>query len=685
MIYNTNKIRGDSMKKKFKKPSLRMKTIIVLVLIVYLVASISIVISYNIYANTMDKHYKNLASNIASTAASLMDAEAIEHYYDTLQADDAYYGMLNSLYKIKKNNDLEYLYIQKIVPGENGEEDKTVYIMDADEVDSDRCSEASHLGDEYPLSEGVNAEDLENGIPAFISETEEYGWLASVGKPIIDKDGNVVALVGVDISMNDVMQDRHDFLLIVCLAVILATLAAIVVSIIVITKAIVSPINKLAKATSSFITDKSDDSKKNSAISKLNIHTGDEIQMLSESIKTMEKDINNYITNLTSMTAEKERISTELNVATQIQEDMLPRIFPAFPSRGEFDIHATMNPAKEVGGDFYDFFLIDDDHLAMVIADVSGKGVPAALFMVIAKTLIKNHAQTGASPAKAFERTNAQLCEGNEAGLFVTAWMGVLEISTGNLKYVNAGHNPPLIKRDGKYEYLKGRHGFILAGMEDMHYRESSIDLAPGDVLFLYTDGVTEATNLDNELYGEDRLKNILNCQSASSSSELLKAVKQDVDLFVGEADQFDDITMLGLCYIGNDGKSANHTFTVSQENTPEVLAFTEKFLRDSGCPDGVISQFCIAADEIYSNIAKYSGATTAELYCLMKGKTVTMIFFDDGTPYNPLNNPDPDVTLSAEERKIGGLGIYTVKKMMDSVTYLFDNNKNILTLTKSI
>ena len=231
---------------------------------------------------------------------------------------------------------------------------------------------------------------------------------------------------------------------------------------------------------------------------------------------------------------------------------MLPRIFPAFPERTEFDIYATMNPAKEVGGDFYDFFLVDDDHLAVVIADVSGKGVPAALFMVIAKTLIKNHAQNREDPGAVFTQTNAQLCEGNDAGLFVTAWMGILEISTGKFIYVNAGHNPPLLKRaGGQFEWLKSRPGFVLAGMEGVRYRENSLQLEPGDRLYLYTDGVTEATNGAQELFGEERLQQVLNDDPDLPVEELLPKVKNSIDVFVGDADQFDDITMLGLSYKG--------------------------------------------------------------------------------------------------------------------------------------
>ena len=242
------------------------------------------------------------------------------------------------------------------------------------------------------------------------------------------------------------------------------------------------------------------------------IQTGDEIQELAISIHQMEKDIVSYIDNIQTITAEKERIGAELNVATQIQADMLPRIFPAFPERHEFDIYATMDPAKEVGGDFYDFFLVDDDHLCLVMADVSGKGVPAALFMVIAKTLIKNRAQMGDSPAEILYNVNNQLCEGNEAEMFVTVWLAIIELSTGKGVAANAGHEHPAIcRKDGKYELVVYRHSPAVAAMEGIPFREHSFELHPGDRLFVYTDGVPEATNADNELFGTDRMLEALN------------------------------------------------------------------------------------------------------------------------------------------------------------------------------
>jgi sigma-B regulation protein RsbU (phosphoserine phosphatase) len=278
------------------------------------------------------------------------------------------------------------------------------------------------------------------------------------------------------------------------------------------------------------------------------IRTGDEIELLSLNFERMTASLRAYIANLTRVTAEKERIGAELGVATRIQASMLPCIFPPFPDRPEFDIYATMTPAKEVGGDFYDFFMVDDDHLAVVIADVSGKGIPAALFMMTAKTLIKTLAQTGLSPAQVFTEANARLSENNEAGMFVTAWMGVLEISTGRFVYVNAGHNPPLFRRAGEnFQFLKSRPAFVLAGMEGIRYRHEEALLSPGDVLYIYTDGVTEATDPEEHLYGDERLCEVLNKESTQELATILRAVKKDVDAFAAGAPQFDDITMLAL------------------------------------------------------------------------------------------------------------------------------------------
>jgi serine phosphatase RsbU (regulator of sigma subunit) len=250
--------------------------------------------------------------------------------------------------------------------------------------------------------------------------------------------------------------------------------------------------------------------------------------------------------------AEQERIASELSMANRIQASMLPGNYPAFPDRTEFDVFATMDPAKEVGGDFYDFFLIDDDHLGLVIADVSGKGIPAALFMMISKSLVKNCAMLGRSPAEILETTNESICANNREEMFVTVWVGILEISTGKLTAANAGHEYPTIKRaDSGFEIYKDKHGFVIGGMEGMIYKEYTIDLSPGDKLFLYTDGVPEATDRENQLFGTERMLAALNSAPEASPQDILRNVRRAVDLFVQNEEQFDDLTMLCIEYKG--------------------------------------------------------------------------------------------------------------------------------------
>ncbi|MCR5431838.1 MAG: SpoIIE family protein phosphatase [Lachnospiraceae bacterium] len=281
---------------------------------------------------------------------------------------------------------------------------------------------------------------------------------------------------------------------------------------------------------------------------KAQVRANNELGDLAHCVNSMAVSLDNYINDLTRITAEKERIGAELDVATHIQSSMLPCIFPAFPDRKEFDVYASMTPAKEVGGDFYDFFMVDDSHVAFVVADVSGKGVPAALFMVIGKTLIKDHTAPGAKLENVFAEVNNILCESNSENMFITAFECVLDLVTGELRFINAGHETPFIyRKGGKFEEYPVKACFVLAGMEDMVYKGGSCMLEPGDKLFQYTDGVTEATNADNELYGMERLNKILGKVGDKTPNEILPEVKADIDAFVKDAPQFDDITMLCL------------------------------------------------------------------------------------------------------------------------------------------
>ena len=362
----------------------------------------------------------------------------------------------------------------------------------------------------------------------------------------------------------------------------------------------------------------------------------------------------------------------------------------AFPDRKEFDLYASMDPAKEVGGDFYDFFLVDDDHLALVMADVSGKGVPAALFMVIAKTLIKNRAQLGESPAEILNNVNEQLCEGNEAELFVTVWLAVIEISTGRGLAANAGHEHPVLRRaDGRYELITYRHSPAVATMEGIRFREHPFEMYPGDRLFVYTDGVPEATNAVNELFGPERMLDALNRDPDASPEELLHTVRKEIDAFVGDAPQFDDITMMNFCYNGAPCAKELKLEAVD-ENLGRVLEFVDGELEALDCPQKTQMKIDVAVEEIFVNIAHYAykpetGLALIRIETGSDQKRISITFRDWGVPYDPLAKPDPDVTLSAEERQIGGLGIFMVKKSMDEMKYEYADGQNVLTIVKNL
>ena len=406
---------------------------------------------------------------------------------------------------------------------------------------------------------------------------------------------------------------------------------------------------------------------------------------------SLSDDINSTVTTLKRYIAEAAaRIDKELEYAKQIQLSALPT---NFPKDEDYNIYAQMIAAKEVGGDFYDFYKLNDTTVAFLAADVSGKGIPAAMFMMTAKTIIKDLAESGMAVNDIFTKANEKLCENNESGMFVTAWMGILDLTTGNLQFANAGHNPPVLKRrDGAFEYLKTRAGFVLAGMEGVRYRVGELTLYPGDRLFLYTDGVPEATNADNKLYGEDRLLSFMNQNATIEATAFLPALKANIDEFVGEAPQFDDITMLMFDYKPKQGgvQMINKTFPAKVEALSDVLGFVDETLESYECPMKTQTAVCVAIEEVFVNVAHYAygegeGDMTLGIGFDAESREITFRMTDKGTPFDPLKKPDPDITLPAEDREIGGLGIFITKKTMDTVTYAYENGENILTMIKKI
>ena len=513
-------------------------------LAVVLIIVISFVVGDRYIQGEME-NCRTTAYAYTKSAAELIDGDKIAYYLETGEKDDYYYEILDFLNAFRLNTDIQYYYV--FVPFE----DDLVYIWDANilkpgEMEIDVCElgyreEYMEGGKEatYSIYKQNPPEEIE------LVNDDKYGYIASAYSPVFNSSGEPVAVVGVDVYMPDLQANMREFLVAVVVTIMLVVLVAILLCFFFVKRKIVNPINKIRDASRSMV-----ENLENEESMEVSVKTGNEIEELFDSFKAMYGDVRDYINQLSVVTAEKERIGAELDVAAHIQASMLPCIFPAFPERKEIDIYATMDPAKEVGGDFYDFFMVDDRHLAIVMADVSGKGIPAALFMVIGKTLIKDHTTPGRDLGKVFTAVNNLLCEANSEGLFITAFEGVLDLVTGEFNFVNAGHEMPFVcKADGAFEPYKIRPGFVLAGMEDMRYRAGSMILEPGDKIFQYTDGVTEATNIHNELYGMERLEVILNKVKCGTPHEILPAVKADVDEFVGEAPQFDDITMLCLEY----------------------------------------------------------------------------------------------------------------------------------------
>lgn len=423
-------------------------------------------------------------------------------------------------------------------------------------ADPDKTSDRLHPGQ----WDKVKAEGIKKfmswdgkGMLYDIAKTENYGWLCTSAWPLYGKNGKITAFVLSDISFENLWVSIRKFVLRYSIILFLTVNLMGILYGKRMKKSIVNPINKIAKAARSYVKDRASGNAGTDHFSSTVVHTGNEIENLSLVMADMERDLAEYEKNLTKVTAEKERISTELSLATRIQADMLPNIYPPFPDRHEFDIYATMTPAREVGGDFYDYFLTDDDHLYMVMADVSGKGIPAALFMMASKIILANNALMEQSPAAILEMANDLICSNNHEEMFVTVWLGILEISTGKVIASNAGHEYPFIMHSGgQFEMIKDKHGLVIGGMPDMKYQNYEIQLEKGSKLFLYTDGVPEATRADKTLFGMERMQEVLNRKKDACPKETLLNMREGIDDFVKEAEQFDDFTMMCLEYKGN-------------------------------------------------------------------------------------------------------------------------------------
>ena len=393
--------------------------------------------------------------------------------------------------------------------------------------------------------------------------------------------------------------------------------------------------------------------------------------------------------------SQKRRMQEELDVGRDIQLGMLPQKLPASRSEGIFAVHGSMKAAREVGGDFYDFFFVDEDHFAVCIGDVSGKGVPAALFMAVTKALIKSRASDDRSPASILTHVNEEIAADNDSCMFITVFFGILHVPSGRLHYTNAGHNPPYIRRaNGSIDPLDARHGPVIGALDGVTYGEDSTSLGRNDLVLLFTDGVTEAMNPKDELYSEARLEQTLEATEFSDPQATVGTVIEAVEAFADGAEQSDDITLLALTYQveGVTGELPNLHIVIPNklEEVGPVMDQFEQFCEQQEIPRHPTQQVLLALDELLNNTISYGFEDGEEHEVethieLVPGRKLTVTLIDDGIPFNPLLMKSPDTTSSLEERDIGGLGIHLVRETMDDVSYKRRVDKNVLTLIKKL
>lgn len=486
------------------------------------------------------ERYTDLGTSITSSLAARIDGDRIEGYLQSGEPDLYYNEVLKFIDGMHEH--FHPLYIYVCIPtdecvlylwsnGFTGEE--TIgFTTEYADGGRDWMQGIFYGEDVYPLAYAVDP---------------EFGRIATAATPIYDSNGNPVAIAAVDFSIEEIDNTVTSIVIKIVLLIFAIMLTFIVIFYRFVERNVAEPLGKLTSA-SKVLTGNLD----RDETYKSDIHTGDEIEELSQAFEKMDEELRDYISENLRINAEKERIGAELNMAASIQASQLPSEFPAFPDRRDFDIYASMTPAKTVGGDFYDFFLVDEDHIALVMADVSGKGIPAALFMMISKLLIQSRVMMGESPAEALNNTNAQLMQNNQAHQFVTVWLAIIDLNTGKGVAANAGHEHPVHKKkDGKYELVEYKHSPPVATMRKTKFKEHEFEIAPGDSFFVYTDGVAEATDSNNELFGTDRMLEALNRDPDVSCEQILKNVNKGIDDFVAGAEQFDDITMLSFKFNG--------------------------------------------------------------------------------------------------------------------------------------
>ena len=544
-------------------------SVVLLILVFSLVVSS---IGYISFTTTLKREYRDTTYHMAKTATGLIDGDLIDTYRTVGDYSPVWKNADKELDTYCQNMDITLLYVYQLVVVD--EETRAIDYYHAynifDEINNayrkrgpSDDDPTRYSGREYAqLLTGENDYakyietykaiyngELEYGINYRTTDLGGREPHLTIVVPVYDSERNVVAVLSVQRPMRELVTGRRPYMITLAISTLITLIFVCTTAGIYIKRQFVKPLQCVTEETKRFA---KENKKSEFELAKKSKIT--EIKELSASIDKMEDDMIKYIDSLTKATTEQKRMSVELNIAQQIQENSVPNKFPAFPDRTDFDLYASMTPAKEVGGDFYNFILIDNTHLGLVMADVSGKGVPAALFMMVSNILLSERLRSGDNPAQALAFLNSRICARNNANMFVTIWAGVLDLETGVIIAANAGHDDPAVysRESNRFDLHKTKHGLIVGAMADAVYTNYEIRLDKGDKIFLYTDGVPEATNSNNELFKIDRMIESLNKNKSASPKDIIRGVKHSVDLFVGDAPQFDDITMLLVEYKGN-------------------------------------------------------------------------------------------------------------------------------------
>ena len=540
------------MKKKGKlRFSLPLNIIGAIVVLLIAFGFIISALGYYSFTETLKKEYAVNTYHIADTALSMVDGDNVDaylaggkrrEYEETKEGLDSFCRTIGvSLIYVIQVDTSDYGHFISVFNSVNNSVDNTDYTpweigYRRESTNDEYRQKYRAICEEGSLYETIYRTRVTGGIHPHITTLV----------PVKKSDGKVAAILCIQRPIRELADTIRPYAITITAAAVLMCIITAAAVAVYLRKKVLKPIRKVSREATRFARE----STKGEPLSGISRY--EDLANLADSIDTMETDVVRYMDNLEKAAAEKERISTELSLAKDIQENSIPNVFPPFPDRKEFDLHAYITPARGVGGDFYNFQLIDDDHLALLIGDVSGKGIPGALFMMVTNILISERTNMGGKPSEILEFVNERLYEHNQAEMFVTIWLGILEISTGKLTAANAGHEYPALKRaEGSFELFKDKHGFVLGSMSGLKYRDYEIMLNPGDTLFVYTDGVPEAADADMQFFGSDRMVDALNACGETAPEQVLQAVKQAVDGFVKDAEQFDDLTMMCVRYNG--------------------------------------------------------------------------------------------------------------------------------------